>query len=66
MSDGGSWDAVREKRILERSLKQAVATKPWSQARKDAYVYGTMRKAGWEPSHQKRAHATMRQMMKKG
>jgi hypothetical protein len=50
---------------LERSLKQKVAKKPWSSERKDAYVYGTMRKTGWEPSHQKRAHATMRTMMKK-
>jgi hypothetical protein len=51
---------------LERSLKRTMATKPWPQERKDAYVYGTMRKMGWEPSHQKRAHATMRRMMKKG
>lgn len=36
---------------LERKLKKQVASKSWSQEKKNAYVYGTMRhKVGWEPS----------------
>ena len=38
---------------LERSLKAQVAGKNWSQERKDAYIYGTMRKTGWTPSTQR-------------
>lgn len=38
---------------LERALKRKVAGKNWSEERKDAYVYGTLRKTGWKPSHQK-------------
>jgi hypothetical protein len=38
---------------LERALKRKIASKNWSKERKDAYVYGTLRKTGWEPSHQK-------------
>jgi len=37
---------------LERRLRRQVANKNWPQERKDAYVYGTMRKTGWEPSNQ--------------
>jgi hypothetical protein len=37
---------------LEQKLKRQVAGKDWSQKRKDAYVYGTLRKTGWKPSHQ--------------
>lgn len=39
---------------LERSLKRKVAGKNWSEERKDAYVYGTLRKTGWKPSTQKK------------
>ena len=41
-------------KVLERKLKSQVAKKPWSEERKSAYVYGTLRKTGWTPSHQKR------------
>lgn len=37
-------------KALEEKLRKQVANKPWSQARKDAYVYGTMRRTGWKPS----------------
>lgn len=40
-------------KALERKLKRQVAGKPWSKERKAAYVYGTLRKTGWTPSHQK-------------
>ena len=40
---------------LERKLKRQVAGKNWSEERKDAYVYGTLRKTGWTPSHQRTA-----------
>jgi hypothetical protein len=39
---------------LEKKLKAQVAKKDWSQERKDAYIYGTMRKTGWVPSTQKK------------
>lgn len=36
--------------VLERKLKTEAAThKGWSAERKDAYVYGTLRKTGWKP-----------------
>jgi len=35
---------------LETKLKRQAAGKNWSEERKDAYVYGTMRnKTGWKP-----------------
>ena len=34
---------------LERALKAQVAKKAWSNERKNAYVYGTLRKTGWKP-----------------
>lgn len=40
-------------KAMERKLKREVAKKNWSKERKDAYVYGTMRKTGWKPSTQK-------------
>jgi hypothetical protein len=44
-------------KAMERKLKRAVARKNWSEERKDAYVYGTMRKTGWTPSHQRKRSA---------
>ena len=38
---------------LERELTAKVAKKNWSKKRKNAYVYGTMRKTGWTPSREK-------------
>lgn len=35
---------------LEKQLKREVAGKSWSKERKNAYVYGTLRKTGWKPS----------------
>lgn len=39
---------------LERKLKRQVAGKKISKERKDAYVYGTLRKTGWKPSREKK------------
>jgi hypothetical protein len=40
---------------LEQDLKkQAAKKKGWSKERKDAYVYGTLRKTGWKPSPKKK------------
>ena len=41
---------------MEQALKREVEKKHgnWSQERKDAYVYGTLRKTGWKPSKQKK------------
>lgn len=38
---------------LENKLKKEVKNKKWSKERKDAYIYGVMRKTGWVPSTQK-------------
>jgi hypothetical protein len=39
---------------LERKLKRQVAGKKMSKERKDAYVYGTLRKTGWKPEREKK------------
>jgi hypothetical protein len=39
---------------LERELKRKVAGKDWSDEKKDAYVYGTLRKTGWKPKREKK------------
>lgn len=38
---------------LEEKLKKEAAKKGLTGERADAYVYGTLRKTGWTPSHQK-------------
>lgn len=40
---------------LERELMQEAAKKKLKGERKNAYVYGTMRKTGWVPSTKKHA-----------
>jgi hypothetical protein len=39
---------------LERKLKREVAGKDWSKEKKDAYVYGALRKTGWKPNREKK------------
>lgn len=39
---------------LEKELKKAAAAKGLKGEKKDAYVYGTLRKTGWKPSTQKK------------
>lgn len=39
---------------LEKKLKKEVAGKNWSKERKNAYVFGTMRKTGWTPAGKKK------------
>jgi hypothetical protein len=43
-------------KALEEQLKRNVNQKhpEWSKERKDAYVYGTLRRTGWRPSTQKK------------
>ncbi len=42
-------------KALERKLRaQANKHKDWSDERKDAYVYGSLRKTGWTPSREKK------------
>lgn len=38
---------------LEQKLKKEAAQKGLKGDRADAYVYGTMRKTGWEPKREK-------------
>ena len=42
---------------LERKLKKEVAKKNWSKQRKNAYVYGSLRKTGWKPTREKQLTA---------
>ena len=39
---------------LERKLKAQGRKKGFKGERLDKYVYGTLRKTGWKPSHQKK------------
>ena len=40
---------------LEGMLKQQAAKHPdWGEERRDAYVYGTLRKTGWRPQRERR------------
>jgi hypothetical protein len=42
-------------KALERKLKKTAKKKfPKNKKRQDKYVYGTLRKTGWTPSHQKK------------
>lgn len=41
-------------KALERSLKAQAARKGLRGDRKDAYVYGTLRKTGWKPKREKK------------
>jgi hypothetical protein len=34
---------------LKQQLKKQVSKKRWNKERKNAYVYGTLRKTGWKP-----------------
>lgn len=39
---------------LERKLEREASKKHLTGERKDAYVYGTLRKEGWKPKGQKK------------
>jgi len=39
---------------LERKLRKQAKKKGFGEERTDKYVYGTLRKTGWKPSHQKK------------
>jgi hypothetical protein len=41
---------------LEKELKKRVVKRRLGKKQADAYVYGTMRKTGWKPSREKKAH----------
>lgn len=41
-------------KAMEQKLKREAKKKGLSGDRADAYVYGTMRKAGWEPEKEKK------------
>ena len=40
---------------MERKLKAQAKKKDFSKERTGAYVYGSLRKTGWTPSHQKKS-----------
>ena len=39
---------------LEEKLKRQASKKGFGEERTGKYVYGTLRKTGWKPSHQKK------------
>lgn len=39
---------------LEQALKRQASKKGLSGERKDAFVYGTLRKTGWKPNREKK------------
>jgi len=39
---------------LEQKLKRQAEKKGFGEKRTNKYVYGTLRKTGWKPSHQKK------------
>ena len=41
-------------KALKRKLKAKAKKKKLGKKRSDAYVYGTLRKTGWKPSHQRK------------
>lgn len=42
-------------KVMERALRrEANKHKDWSKERKNAFIYGTMRKHGWKPSREKK------------
>ena len=45
---------------LELKLKRQVSKRNWSKERKNAYVYGTLRKTGWTPSRERNAIKRMK------
>ena len=52
---------------LERELKAEAKKKGFSGKRKNAYIYGTMRKTGWVPSTQRKSskhHELKRKLVK--
>jgi len=51
-------------KALEQKLKKEAKAKGFSKERANAYIYGTMRKTGWEPSTQKSHDKKMARMHK--
>lgn len=47
---------------LEAKLKRQAAKKGFGEERADRYVYGTMRKTGWVPSHQRKKKQNLSSM----
>ena len=41
-------------KALEDALKKAAVKRGFKGKRKDAYVYGTMRKTGWKPERERK------------
>jgi len=56
-------------KALEQALMRRAKAKGLSEKRKNAYVYGTMRKTGWEPTKksplEKAIHSRANKMAKK-
>jgi len=54
-------------KAFERKLKRDVNKKHpgWSKEKKDAWVYGTLRKTGWVPSTQKKPRTKRKGRAKK-
>jgi hypothetical protein len=56
-------------KAMEEALEREAAKKGISGERKDAFVYGTMRKTGWKPAGERaaaRTAATVEALRKRG
>jgi hypothetical protein len=50
-----NWNGRRHMpEAMERELKKEAEKKGLTGKRKNAYIYGTMRKTGWRPSREKK------------
>ena len=47
-------------KALEQKLQKTAKNKGFSKERTDAYIYGTLRKTGWTPSHQRAGYKKKR------
>lgn len=47
-------------KAMERKLKKQAKKKGLTGKRKNAYIYGTMRKTGWKPSREKARKAVLK------
>jgi hypothetical protein len=47
-------------KTAERALRAEAGKKGLTGERRDAYVYGTLRKMGWKPKRERRAYSALK------
>ena len=52
---GYTWNQIKTMpKKMEEALKRSAAKKGLKGKRRDAYIYGTLRKSGWKPKRRKK------------